>query len=114
MTFNPLYTKTNKPSLTNIIISQSLTISMSALTTFALSVTRQSFISRPDLRSEVQPNVQPTAQFTKKTEQARADTEVAKATEQSTKQPTQSWWNAPIKTAPTIWGLEGQIVGREP
>jgi hypothetical protein len=91
---------------------------MSALTTFAISVAekisvKQSSVSQADLRSGVQANVQSTAQSTNQTEQARPHTEVAKLTEQSTKQPTQSWWNAQLSTAPMIWGLEGQILGRE-
>ena len=91
---------------------------MSALTTFAISVAekisvKQSSVSQADLRSGVQADVQSTAQSTNQTEQARPNTEVAELTVKSTKQPTQSWWNAPISTAPTIWGLDGQIIGRE-
>jgi hypothetical protein len=91
---------------------------MSALTTFAISVAEkirveQSSASRADFRSGVQGNVQSIAQSTNQTHQAPPNTEVAKITEHSTKQPTQSWWETPVNTAPMVWGIEGQIVGRE-
>ena len=91
---------------------------MSALTTFAISVAErisvdQSSVSPAELRWGVEANIQSTAQSTNQTEQARPNTQVAKLTEKSTKQPTQSWWNAQVSTAPMIWGLEGEIVGRE-